>query len=587
MATGDKLVTLDGLKAVYQDVNGNITELQSAKQYYISTVKDFGTLEVGNINSSNGATNNGQTAWRRTPPIWVMKGSTVTTTNYGYGVRIGLYSNSRATTSGDNVERVNITANSTSTYTASQDGWIRIAFGSDGTNIPTAIPQQIVPTLYNGSAISGNPKVLFVATDGNDANDGSYGLPLATVDQALKLGANVVSMKPGTYAQRVDRTLVKSTLLITKASANDKVVFISPGAVVANAATNVSGKVYSASFSGQVVDNQRWLFQDGIPDASTEITSDRHPSQKRRAYRCLDTKIDRCTSTALADALTEIEGADGYKWFYDSANTTMYFSCPSPSTLNANPVCIGNGQFFGSLPDYAQKIDISGIDIKYMSLNMYRTRDSVVSDCSVANVFANSCFDCRTSNGLTFVRCEASRACASATTGDGFSSNVPETATVAADVINYAATLIDCWSHDNTDDGVSFHACGQMTVIGGLYEHNLGGGGVTPSTGCVCDCYNVYARNNGVAGFEYTNPSSDSVPGTILCIGCVSDNDAKGFRVESSGNKGVFVDCKAIGAGVGYSAGTNASIECTDCGVLECTTASEGTVTAKNTTALA
>lgn len=587
MALGDKIVNLDGLKEVHDYFDGEIGDLKSAKKYYLSTISDYGTLEVGGLNSSNGAVNTTSlTAWRMTPPIYVMKGSTVTVSGYGYRVRIGLFRNSVAKSYDMVIDHVNYNANVTNTYTIPQDGYLRITFETDGTNFPTTLPSQFTPFLINGSAIAGNPKVIFVATDGNDTNDGSYNLPVATVNQALKLGANIVAMKAGTYVQRVDRMLIKSDLLITKISSVDKVVFFAPGAVVTNSATLVSGKVYSASYSGTIAANQGWLFQDGIPDAATLITADRHPSQKRRTYRCNDTLIVRCTSTSVADAISEIEAYDGYKWFYDATNTTMYFSCPSPSTLDANPICIGNGQFFSSNPSYGQKIDISGIDIKYMSLNMYGTRDSMVSDCTVSNVFGNSCFDCRTSNGLMFVRCEACRCKATDTTGDGFSSNVPDGATVADDVINYAATMIDCWSHDNNDDGISFHACSQFTVIGGLYEHNINGGGVTPAAGCVCDCYNVYARNNGVAGFEYTISSNDSLPGSILCIGCVSENDGKGYRVESPGNKGVFVNCKAIGGAVGFSAGTDASIECTDCGVLDCTTAKEGTVTVRTTAAL-
>ena len=568
---------------------GDIVDLKSAEKYYLSTTEDYGTLEVGTINS-NGATSSGTSVqkWRRTTPIQVKKGSTVTVTNYGYGTRMGLYSNPLASTAAANIETKTIAKNTTDTYTASQDGYLRICFETDGENIPTTIPSQITTFLITGSAIKGNPKVIFVATDGDNDNDGSYNLPVATINQALKLGANVVVMKSGTYAQQIDRSLINSDLLITKISQYSKVTIVSPYYILATSATNVSGKVYSVSYSANVTDNQRWLYQDGIPDVTTLIGSERHPAQKRRIYRVNDTKIVRCTSTSAADAIAEIEAYDGYKWFYDSANTTMYFSCPSPSTLDVNPICIclSNQGFFSSVPSYPQKIDICGIDFKYLYLNMIMTKDSVVSDCSVSNVFSEGCYTCGSSNGLTFVRCEACQCTATETTGDGFNAHKSSGSTVADDVVFNSATLIDCWSHDNRDDGISFHDYGQMTIIGGLFEHNGNGGGVVPSTGCICNCYNVYARNNAAGGFINTNASPDSVPGSILCIGCVSENNPKGFRVESEGNMGVFVDCKAIGNTVGYSTGTSASMECTDCGVLDCTTAKEGTVTVRTTAAL-
>lgn len=586
MAVKDKLVSLEVLN---ETVQTEVVDLISAKKYYLSTISDYGTLETGGLNSSNGAVNTGSSmsAWRMTPPIFVMKDSTVSVSGYGYRVRIGLFSDSSAKQAAYVVDHVNYNANATNTYTVPQDGYLRISFETNGTNIPSTLPTGITAYLIKNSAITGNPKVIFVATDGNNANDGSYSLPVATVNQALRLGATVVVMKEGTYAQRVDRSLANTDLLITKTSPFAKVTFVSPSSVVANAATNVSGKVYSATYSATVSNNQRWLFQDGIPDVTTLIGSERHPAQKRRTYRVNDTKIVRCTSTSVADATAEIEAYDGYKWFYDSANTTMYFSCPSPSTLDVNPICIclSDMPFFGTIPSYPQRVDISGIEIKYMYLNMVRTRDSVVSDCSVSNVFGEGCYTCGSANGLTFVRCEASQCAATETTGDGFNAHKVAGDTVADDVLYNSATLIDCWSHDNNDDGISYHDYGQMTVIGGLFEHNGNGGGVAPSTGCVCDCYNVYARNNG-KGFINTNASPDSIPGTILAIGCVSEDNGIGFRVESEGNKGVFVDCKAINNTVGFSAGTDASMVCTDCGLLDCTTAKEGTVTVRTTAAL-
>lgn len=60
MAVGDKLVTLDGLKAVYQDVNGNVNDLKSHLLSYTSVTSKTGELATGSI-STSGKINTGTT----------------------------------------------------------------------------------------------------------------------------------------------------------------------------------------------------------------------------------------------------------------------------------------------------------------------------------------------------------------------------------------------------------------------------------------------------------------------------------------------------------------------------------------------
>ena len=66
MAVGDKLVTLDGLKAVYQDVNGNVNDLKSAMPGIFNTESFDGgvdgnkyQIEKGYYDISTGELKNG------------------------------------------------------------------------------------------------------------------------------------------------------------------------------------------------------------------------------------------------------------------------------------------------------------------------------------------------------------------------------------------------------------------------------------------------------------------------------------------------------------------------------------------------
>ena len=54
MATGDKLVTLDGLKAVYQDLNGKTTDLKSALDQKKWNINNSENWEVGYYGRSTG-----------------------------------------------------------------------------------------------------------------------------------------------------------------------------------------------------------------------------------------------------------------------------------------------------------------------------------------------------------------------------------------------------------------------------------------------------------------------------------------------------------------------------------------------------
>ncbi|MBQ7981070.1 MAG: DUF1565 domain-containing protein, partial [Oscillospiraceae bacterium] len=436
---------------------------------------------------------------------------------------------------------------------------------------------------------------LYVSTTGNDNNDGTADKPLATITEALKKGANKVYIYNGVYEEQINFNgieLLNNELTLLPADTEADVTFIAPNSMISETETAVEGytRVYSTvtdkTFNAQNI----WIFQDSIPDETTLISDEeRHPLQRGYEYRCQDTKIERCTATALTEALAEIEAAEGYKWFWD--NGTLYFSRPNAVT-SVNPLrgSFDSLNFFHSNRPKNMSINIVGLKFKYMPLNTTYAKSVRVTDCKVSNVRAAGAFDYSYSSNVEFVRCEAER-CYTGTGGDGF--NAHGTTSGQAYSKQVTARLVDCWSHDNNDDGYSDHERSETQIYGGLYEYNKKGG-VVPSYGSHCSCYNVYSRKN-YNGFVYTGSATAEEGGKygqLICYNCVAENNTAGgtragFVVTQNGNSAILVNCKAIGNGTAYYAyGETARMKLIDCGAIdnEQLKAGSGTFEIVNTT---
>ena len=436
----------------------------------------------------------------------------------------------------------------------------------------------------------------YVSTDGNDANEGTYVAPFATVNKALEWGASCVAIKAGTYYQTIDLSKSsRSSLNIVNADATGKVTLMAPDCIITDSETAVSGytNVYSAETSKSFHENNIWIFQEGVADENTLISAGkRMPEQRGQAYRCYDTKIVKASAETLADALTEIETSASYKWYKDG--TTLYFSRPS-AVSSSNPICGSFGTELFSGCARKLSLNISGIDVKYMKFNVVNASNSRIVDCSCMNFFGSGAFVFDGSDGTEIIHCEAARAY-SGTNGDGF--NAHSSYDGYAFAHQTTAVLINCWSHDNNDDGSSFHERSEFTVIGGLFEQNHFGGGVTPANGSHCTCIGVTARDNGEGGFLYMNATSvaeGGVGGQIKCIDCVSESNniwesatSAGYKINSAGNKGILINCKAIGEDYGYYVSDNdGALTLIDCGSLNCTNVkggNTGNITVENTT---
>ena len=420
----------------------------------------------------------------------------------------------------------------------------------------------------------------YISSDGDDANEGSSAnSPLATIDHALDLGCSRIFLTGGKYAQTVDLSKARGRhIQIESLTRDSRPVFVDPDCVLVENATLENG-VYHATISATISSGNAWIYQDDIPDLETTIPdSERMPLQRGKSERCEDTKIERCSSDNLQDALSEITSAatNVYKWYLDG--TTLYFSAPNVPSAQ-NPICYSPGNGLFSNGDRSISLTINGIKCKYISLNVENLCDVSLTDCQVSNIFGWGAISYSNTLNAKFLRCEASR-CYNNGNGDGFNADVTNSGEAFAK--HYSATLIDCWSHDNCDDGYSNHRHAESTIIGGLFEYN-GKAGLTPSYGEHCSCYNVYSRRN-YAGFMCAGEAEQAEGGKytqLICHSCIAESNDRGgyyagFVVKDNGNRMVLIDCKSINNRNAYYIGETATAQLIDCTAIGSQTLLDG-----------
>ena len=407
----------------------------------------------------------------------------------------------------------------------------------------------------------------YVSPNGSDTNGGStMDFAFKTVSKALSEGCTRIILDGGAYYQQIDLSQAHGNHIdIISYDRAYRPVFYDPDCILTDSAI-LSDGVYSATISQTISSNNIWLYQDGTPDIETQISeAERLPVQRGKNCRLEDTRIEKCYADNLTDAIAEIKSSSIYKWYLDS--NTLYFTAPTEPS-QSNPICFGTGNDLFSGADRSISIRLSGIKCKYMSLNLKNLCNAEAIDCCATNVFGWGAITWDNTLNAYFLRCEAS-SCSNGTNGDGFNADVTNTGEAFSK--HYTATLIDCWSHDNTDDGYSDHRHAETTVIGGLFEYN-GKAGLTPSNGSHCSCYNVYSRKN-YTGFMCTGDVEEAEGGKftqMICYNCIAElnnraGNETGFYVDGLNNRMTLISCKAIGNPTAYYVGETASIKLVDC----------------------
>ena len=431
----------------------------------------------------------------------------------------------------------------------------------------------------------GLPDVVYVdAVNGDDTNPGTTeGAALATFAAAFsKTGVDTTIILIGDTTERLNiktKSNQRSVRLIGKRGLVNRIICgtkIDSGTLVAGT-TNV----YQTPLSSFSTVARFQLFQHEVFDESTLIPdNERHPLQRGKTYRCDSTKITRVTS------LDAVKTSKGYTFFYDTDAQMLYVKIKEGTTLAANPVYIPGGSgIFGN--DGSVAFEMVNIECWYGSILLRSCHGGRAIDCAAKYALDDGAWSWDAAIGVELIRCEAARAFSGSQTGNGFNAN--STTTDPALAKHTVATMIDCWGHDNNENGYSDHERCETTIIGGLFEYNVGGG-IKPSWGSHDTIYNAYCRKQVDSGITLVKSAKAEEGGRgsqIFAIGCICENNKVNYYVsgDKSGtdeNFGKFVNCVSLNARYGYFCGTNARIELNNCTDSGSSTAKSGNVIVNN-----
>lgn len=441
-------------------------------------------------------------------------------------------------------------------------------------------------SIKRGTTVNTTAAVVYVdAVNGNDTNPGTTeSAALATFAAAFsKTGVDTTIILIGDTTERLNiktKSNQRSVRLIGKRGLVNRIICgtkIDSGTLVAGT-TNV----YQTPLSSFSAADYFQLFQHEVFDESTLIPdNERHPLQRGKTYRCDSTKITRVTS------LDAVKTSEGYTFFYDTDAQMLYVKIKEGTTLATNPVYIpGDSGISGN--DGSVAFEMVNIECWYGSISLRFCHGGRAIDCAAKYAFGGGAWSWEAAIGVELIRCEAARAFSGSSTGDGF--NAHSTTAGPALAKHTVATMIDCWSHDNNDDGYSDHERCETTIIGGLFEYNVKAG-LTPAFGCHDTIYNAYCRkqvNNGIALVGSATAAEGGRGSQIFVIGCICENNANNYYVsgDKSGkdeNFGKFVNCISLnGSKYGYLCGANARIELNNCTDSGSPTAKSGNVIVNN-----
>ena len=451
-----------------------------------------------------------------------------------------------------------------------------------GTSIKTINGQSLLGggniTVGGGSGgtvtIDTNSIVYVNAVTGDDNNDGSENAPKKTFANALQTsGDNTTIIFEGDTSEPLNIKTKPTQKVLRVYGKEGKINRILMGTKI-DSATLVSGytNVYQVSLASIPSTGKSYtIYQHDVNDATTAITADkRSPYQRSRTHRLQSTKITKGSS------LSSVQSSSAYTYYYDSSAKKLYFKCPN-TDLGKHPIYlpVADGGIYGN--DGTCKVEFENIEVWYGPLLVEYCHGGRLINCAGKFGLGTGAIRYDMSIGIEFIKCEACCANDGNSYGDGINGHSDLDADFASNdptALHTSCHLIDCWVHDNNDDGWSDHTRCEAIVRGGLYEYNTKGG-VTPSGGANCVCYGVHSRYNH-RGFYYITASStakQSINGSMTCFDCLAeDNSIAGFKGTSdTANVPTYVrliDCKSLRNAVGYYSNSNTTMELIDCTTL-------------------
>lgn len=408
---------------------------------------------------------------------------------------------------------------------------------------------------------------VYIGIDGNDSNNGTYDKPFKTLDKAFSI-SNQVVFKKGTYENiSIDLSSYKDRPISIQGEIGGKTILMNRKILIDSPVSLYSNynNVYSKAISE--FSNSTTIYQHLVNDEDTKITENEINSYQRGAhYRCDCTKIKKLTIDSTHATLTSVldyieSEAANNRFYYIYSDGILYFSKPKEIS-NENCICQPNSLCINAVGN--KNINLSNLYFYYGAVSFINVTNANVEMC-IAKYTSNwGCFYHNNSKNVKYIQCEAASNYYGSY-GDGFNG---DKTTKNDDDYESNIILIDCWAHDNNDDGYSTHYGCNAEIWGGLYEHNQKAG-ITPAQGTHCIAHNVLSRKN-INGFYYIlNPTDtdDGINGNMECFNCVAElNSNDGFLCSGvkdlTKNSVLCVNCISIkNANYGYQ-GNIRTINC-------------------------
>ena len=461
---------------------------------------------------------------------------------------------------------------------------------NDGTNWSTITIDGTTKAIPAGGS-TGLKEVYVNNSTGSDSNAGtSWSAPKKTFAAALAAADDECTLYfEGDTQERLNIKTNANQKVLRIIGRDGKRNRILCGTKLVNFQTTSTTGVYKIETPSETAFSSNYysVVQDNVIDTSTEITSyEAHPAQKGRRYRMLSTAIPRKTS--IANVISSTVG-----FYHDGTN--LYVKPASTDFTNHPIYCpTENGGIYGN--DGSCLVEISNVEVWHAPLLITNCPNAKLTDCTCTFALGTGGIKYDDSVGVTLTRCEAAYVLNTSGYGDGINAHSSKYESASGDnsqSIKYvSAELIDCWCHDNSDDGWSDHSGCEVVIRGGLYEYNHKGG-VTPSNGGKCTCYDVMTRKN-CRGFYYVSAGSQKEKVSYFyCENCVSDGEdatrvsqgitrfagagfsADDIGVSLSGWQGIkakFVNCKSMNNAIGFGAGKKSTVTLIDCSTNSVTT---------------
>ena len=423
-------------------------------------------------------------------------------------------------------------------------------------------------------------KIYVSATNGNDSNDGSsWAKAKKTFANALANSSDdCVVFFEGDTNERLNiltKPTQKSLKVIGRKDTRNRLL---GGEKITTFTADSTSNVYYAKLSANnsnLSQSRFRIYQHDLNDISTLIPDEeKHPAQKGRAYRCTSTKLTR------VDSLSAVRSSSTFCYYFDTSSLTLYIrTTTKPSATNPIYIPTDAGSIYGN--DGSCCVEFSNIETWYAPFLITNCPIAKVTDCASHYALGTGCLRYDDSVSVQLVRFEANSTQNISGYGDGINGHSTQLdsnlGTNLLKPLRYSIELVDCWSHDNMDDGWSDHTGAVSVVRGGLYEYNTKGG-ITPSGGARNSCYHVLSRKN-YRGFYYICSTTTSKETTAwwYCQDCISmNNSIAGFDAESNGSSlpihALLNKCQSINDNVAYRVGKYSYVKTIDCSQYGATT---------------